>query len=94
MTNAQYDDLLDKYAAAVLQGTFNGEGMYFRDEYKHPETGEIRSPSNKVYTDRALADGFKLYRTAMQVHTDYCFEMAGEMIDARERFLNKITKVE
>lgn len=90
----EYESLLDKYAAAVLQGTFNGEGMYFRDEYKHPETGETRRPSNQVYTDKALADGFKLHRTANQVHADYCFEMAGEMIEARMRFLNKPTKVE
>lgn len=95
MTNAQYDDLLDKYAAAVLQGAIISCDEYnFLDQYKNPATGEIIVPSTVGGQREAIRDGFKLHRTANQALADYCFEMAGEMIEARERFLNQTKKVD
>ena len=95
MTNAKYDYLLDKYAATVLQGAIISCDEYnFLDQYKNPTTGEIIVPSTVGGQRDAIRDGFKLHRTANQALADYCFELAGEMIDARERFLNKTQKVE
>jgi hypothetical protein len=95
MTHEEYEALLDKYAAVVLQGAIISCDEYnFLDQYKNPTTGEIIVPSTVGGQRDAIRDGFKLHRTANQALADYCFEMAGEMIKARKRFLNQTQKVE